>query len=102
MGGVNTPKVSRNAAYRDAKRKAGIPNSVQGKKPVKVYDTENRIVQEFNVNGKKKYIVEHREDSFGRGAHFHGADNIKGSPLNKGRYNQYPGHFPEDFNGYRR
>jgi len=75
---------------------------VQGKKPVKVYDTENRIVQEFNVNGKKKYIVEHREDSFGRGAHFHGADNIKGSPLNKGRYNQYPGHFPEDFNGYRR
>lgn len=27
--------------------------------------------------------------------HFHGADDLKGSPLEKGRYNQYPGHSPD-------
>ncbi|MHC1723762.1 MAG: polymorphic toxin-type HINT domain-containing protein [Aminipila sp.] len=99
-GGTEASGISRNAAYRAAKRDAGIPNSVQGSKPVKVYDTENRIVQEFDVNGVKKYIVEHQEDSFGRGLHFHGADNLKGSPFEKGRYNQYPGHFPEELKGY--
>ena len=25
----------------------------------------------------------------GRGPHFHGADDIKGNPFEKGRYNQY-------------
>lgn len=80
-------QISRNSAFREAKRNAGIPNSVQGKKPVEIFD------------GHKKYIVEHREDKFGRGFHFHGADDIKGSPLEKGRYNQYPGHFPENFDG---
>lgn len=51
---------------------------------------------------RKKYIIEHREDKFGRGPHFHGADDLKGSPLEKGRYNQYPGHSPEDFVGYKK
>lgn len=37
----------------------------------------------------------------GRGNHFHGADATKGNPFSKGRYNQYPGHFPEDFNGFK-
>lgn len=58
---------------------------------------ENRIVYEFNVSGEKKYIIEHLFDKMGRGNHFHGADASKGSPFNKGRYNQYEGHFPEDF-----
>lgn len=57
---------------------------------------------EFEVDGKKKYIIEHREDKFGRSSHFHGADDLKGSPLEKGRYNQYPGHSPEDFVGYKK
>ncbi|MFC4323292.1 HNH/endonuclease VII fold putative polymorphic toxin [Litchfieldia salsa] len=96
--------LTKNGAFRDAKRRAGIPNSTQHKKPVDVYDgtTENRRVYEFEVDGKKKYIIEHREDKFGRGPHFHGADDLKGSPLEKGRYNQYPGHSPEDFVGYKK
>ncbi|KAF0816278.1 Rhs-family protein [Bacillus sp. ZZV12-4809] len=96
--------LTKNGGFRDAKRRAGIPNSIQHKKPVDVYDgtTENRRVYEFEVDGKKKYIIEHREDKFGRGPHFHGADDLKGSPLEKGRYNQYPGHSPEDFVGYKK
>lgn len=55
--------------------------------------SENRRVYEFevDVDGKKKYIIKHDEDKFGRGPHFHGADDLKGNPLEKGRYNQYPG-----------
>ncbi|UZQ51681.1 HNH/endonuclease VII fold putative polymorphic toxin [Clostridium kluyveri] len=99
---IESEQVSRNAAFKQAKRDAGIPNSTQGKKPVQIYDntSENRIVHEFEVDGQKKYIIEHREDKFGRGPHFHGADDLKGSPLEKGKYNQYPGHYPENFNGY--
>lgn len=108
FGNKGTDKIdkvlTKNGAFRDAKRRAGIPNSTQHKKPVDVYDgtTENRRVYEFEVDGKKKYIIEHREDKFGRGPHFHGADDLKGSPLEKGRYNQYPGHSPEDFVGYKK
>jgi hypothetical protein len=96
--------LTKNGAFRDAKRRAGIPNSAQHKKPIDVYDgtSEHRRVYEFEVDGKKKYIIEHREDKFGRGPHFHGADDLKGSPLEKGRYNQYPGHSPEDFAGYKK
>ncbi|MFY0521529.1 HNH/endonuclease VII fold putative polymorphic toxin [Lysinibacillus sp. UGB7] len=102
---LDTDKVlTKNGAFRDAKRSTGIPNSSQHKKPVDVYDgtSENMRVYEFEVDGKKKYIIEHREDKFGRGPHFHGADDLKGSPLEKGRYNQYPGHSPEDFVGYKK
>ncbi|AZK48806.1 hypothetical protein EIM92_00495 [Paenibacillus lentus] len=96
--------LTHNGAFRDAKRRAGIPNSIQHKKPVYVHDgtSENRKVYEFEVDGKKKYIIEHRDDKFGRGPHFHGADDLKGNPLEKGRYNQYPGHSPEDFDGYKK
>jgi RHS repeat-associated protein len=97
---VSNISLSRNAAFRAAKRSAGIPNSAQYSKPIQVYDSENRWVYQFNVNGRNKYIIEHREDRFGRGPHFHAADDKYGSPLDKIRYNQYPGHFPEDFNGY--
>lgn len=58
------------------------------------------MVYEFDVGGKKKYIIEHAEDKYGRGKHFHGADDLEGSPFDKIRYNQYEGHFPEDINGY--
>lgn len=58
------------------------------------------MVYEFNVGGKKKYIIEHAEDKYGRGKHFHGADDSKCSPFNKGTYEQFPGHFPEDINGF--
>ncbi|WP_138227625.1 HNH/endonuclease VII fold putative polymorphic toxin [Paenibacillus algicola] len=80
-----------------------MPTSSQHKTHKYVYDKqyENRTVYEFDVNGKKKYIIKHTEDKFGRGPHFHGADDIKGSPFDKGRYNQYPGHFPEDFGGFK-
>src|SRR5699024_6936366 len=68
-----------------------------------IYDatSENRLVNEFEVNGKKKYLIRHDNDKFGRGPYFHGADDLKGSPLEKGRYNQYHGHHPEDFEGYK-
>lgn len=55
---------------------------------------------EFDVNGQKKYIIEHPFDKNGRGVHFHGADAKNGSPFDKGKYNQYDGHFPEDINGF--
>ncbi|WP_433958674.1 hypothetical protein [Cytobacillus horneckiae] len=46
--------LTRNGAFRDAKRRAGIPNSIQHKKPVDVYDgaTEHRRVYEFEVKRK--------------------------------------------------
>ena len=99
-----TGKATQRKAFRDAKRAAGIPASFQHKTHKYVYDQqyENRTVYEFDVNGKKKYIIMHTEDKFGRGPHFHGADDRKGSPLSKGKYYQYPGHFPEDFDGFVR
>ena len=82
----------------------GIPTSMQYNTHKFVYDSssENRMVYEFNVSGELKYIIEHLFDKTGRGSHFHGADSLKGSPFNKGRYNQYDGHFPEDIGGYRK
>lgn len=62
--------------------------------------TENRTVYEYTVDRKKKYIVQHSEDKSGRGSHFHGADDKHGSAMDKGRYNQYEGHFPEDMDGF--
>ena len=29
-------------------------------------------------------------------------NDVKGNPFEKGRYNQYDGHYPEDFNGYKK
>ena len=101
-GGSGTPKTTRRQAFRQAKETAGIPKSAQYKTHKFVYDgsSENRIVYEFEVNGESKYIIEHPFDKMGRGNHFHGADASKGSPFDKGRYNQYDGHFPEDFDGF--
>ncbi len=97
-------QMSRREAFRQAKQDAGIPKSSQYKTHEYVYDgtSENRTVYEFTVDGKKKYIIEHAEDKMGRGPHFHGADDVKGNPFEKGRYNQYDGHYPEDFNGYKK
>ena len=97
-------KMTRRAAFRKAKQGAGIPKSAQYKTHKYVYDgtTENRTVHEFLVEGKKKYVIEHAEDKMGRGPHFHGADDTRRNPFKKGKYNQYDGHYPEDFNGYRK
>ncbi|MGN4715259.1 WXG100 family type VII secretion target [Bacillus cereus group sp. MYBK226-2] len=97
--------LSRNGAYRKAKRDAGIPNSTPHQKPVHVYDgtSENRWVEEYtNFKGQKRFIVEHQEDKMGRGPHFHIATDRKGNPMDKGRYNQLDGHYPEDFVGYKK
>jgi len=94
-----------NGAYRKARREAGIPNSTPRQKPTPVYDgtSEHRLVEEYtNIKNEKVYIIEHREDKMGRGPHFHTADAEKGSPLEKGRYNQHPGHYPEDIEGYKK
>ena len=95
-------KTTRRQAFRQAKEATGIPKSAQYKRHKFVYDgtTENRIVYEFEVNGETKYIIEHPFDKNGRGKHFHGADDAYGSPYNKGTYNQYDGHFPEDIDGF--
>nr|WP_236587748.1 RHS repeat-associated core domain-containing protein [Tumebacillus amylolyticus] len=95
-------QVTRRQAFREAKRAAGIPVSAQFLKHGYVYDgtSENRTVYEFLVDGKSKYIILHEEDKMGRGPHFHGADDSKGNPFDKGRYQQYEGHFPEDFGGF--
>ncbi|MBE5927269.1 MAG: hypothetical protein E7270_09940, partial [Lachnospiraceae bacterium] len=97
-----TNKTTRREAFRQAKEAAGIPKSAQYNTHKFVYDgsTENRIVYEFNVDGDKKYIIEHPFDKMGRGNHFHIADATKGSPFDKGRYNQFDGHFPDDFDGF--
>ena len=99
-GGADT---TRRQAFRDAKEATGIPKSAQPNKKGFVYDgtSENRTVYEFTVDGKKKYIVQHSNDKMGRGPHFHGADGVKGNPFDKGRYNQYPGHFPENPKGFK-
>lgn len=98
---VNLP--TRRQSFRDAKRAAGIPTSQQYDTHGFVYDgsTENRTVFKFSLYGENKYIILHRHDKLGRGPHFHGADDKKGNPFEKGRYNQYDGHFPEDFNGFK-
>ena len=99
---IKSGKPTRRQSFRQAKEAAGIPKSAQYKHHEFVYDgsTENRIVYEFEVNGKSKYVIEHPFDKNGRGNHFHGADDKYGSPYNKGTYNQYDGHFPEDFDGF--
>lgn len=98
--------MSRRAAFRAAKQQAGIPKSAQYTTHKYVYDGqyENRTVYEFDVDGKKKYVILHEEDGFGRGKHFHGAEpNIKNphNPMEPGKYNQLPGHHPEDEGGFK-
>lgn len=70
-----------NGAYRKARRNAGIPNSTPRQKPTQIFDgtSEHRWVEEYS-----------------------NIKNEKGSPLEKGRYNQHPGHYPEDFEGYKK
>jgi uncharacterized protein RhaS with RHS repeats len=93
---------SRRSQFREAKRQSDIPTSLQYTTHKYIYDStsENRTVYEFDVYGKKKYIILHEEDKFSRGPHFHGADDRDGSPMEKGRYNQYDGHFPENKEGF--
>ncbi|MBO5352479.1 MAG: hypothetical protein J6A77_04200, partial [Lachnospiraceae bacterium] len=100
--GDENGKPTRRQSFRKAKEMAGIPKSAQYKHHKFVYDgsTENRIVYEFEVNGTSQYVIEHPFDKNGRGKHFHGADDKYGSPYNKGTYNQYDGHFPENFDGF--
>ncbi|UYL03890.1 HNH/endonuclease VII fold putative polymorphic toxin [Pantoea ananatis] len=51
----------------------------------------------MNHSGDKKYILMHEDDKFGRGPHLHTADDLHGNPLEKNvRYNQHPGHIPEN------
>ena len=97
-----TNATTRRQAFREAKEAAGIPKSSQFKTHSFVYDgsTDDRIVYEFEVEEESLYIVEHPFDENGRGDHFHIADDLKGSPFEKGRYNQHKGHFPEDFDGF--
>ena len=102
--GLNPIPPTFKAQFRAAKRALNIPKNVNTPKPVKVFDSkyENRTVWEYDVDGKKKYIVMHEDDKFGRGPHLHTADDLHGSPLEpKNRYNQHPGHFPEDKEGIK-
>ncbi|PEM49097.1 WXG100 family type VII secretion target [Bacillus wiedmannii] len=97
--------LTRNGAYRKARRDAGIPNSTPHQKPIHVFDgtSENRLVEEYtNFKGQKRFIIEHREDKMGRGPHFHLATDKKGNPLEKGRYDQLKGHYPENLEGYNK
>ncbi len=95
---------SRRADFRAAKRAAGIPNSSQYSTHAFVRDKnfENRTVYKFKVNNEDKFVVLHENDKFGRGPHFHAADGMKNDPMKPGKYNQYPGHFPEDEKGFTR
>jgi RHS repeat-associated protein len=98
--------VTRRASFRAAKQQAGIPKSTQYTTHKYIYDDqyENRTVYEFDVDGKKKYVVLHEEDGFGRGKHFHGAEpNVKNphNPMEPGKYNQLPGHHPENMDGFK-
>ncbi|WP_180297219.1 RHS repeat-associated core domain-containing protein, partial [Snodgrassella alvi] len=100
--GLMCSNTSFKAAFREAKRRLGIPRNTNTPKPVKVYDNkyENRTVWEYKVDGSKKYIILHEEDKFGRGPHFHTADDLHGDPLQpKVRYNQHSGHIPENMTG---
>ncbi len=105
---VETIRTTRRQSFRQAKIANGIPKSAQFNTHKFVFDgsTENRMVWEFEIDGKKKYIIEHAEDKYGRGKHFHGAvDSISSdgkiqTPFEKGTYKQLDGHFPEDINGF--
>ena len=100
--GLMCSNTSFKAAFREAKRRLRIPRNTNTPKPVKVYDNkyENRTVWEYKVDGNKKYIILHEEDKFGRGPHFHTADDLHGDPLQpKVRYNQHGGHIPENMTG---
>lgn len=97
---------SRRSEFRKAKEAAGIPKSAQYHKHKYVYDTENRTVYSFKVDGKNKYVILHENDkgfdgSKPRGKHFHAADDKKGDPNEKGRYNQYKGHYLENKDGFK-
>ncbi len=90
------------AQFRAAKKFLKIPKNINTSNPVKVYDNkyEIRTVWKYEVNSDTKYIVMHEEDKFGRGPHFHTADDLHGDPFEpKIRYNQHSGHYPEEFKG---
>nr|WP_277619731.1 RHS repeat-associated core domain-containing protein [Muribacter muris] len=95
---------TRRKNFRAAKQAAGIPKSSQFDTHKFVHDntSENRTVFKFSNEGKNKYVILHENDKFGRGPHFHAADDSKGSPMDKGRYKQYNGHFPEDIQGFEK
>lgn len=100
--GLSETSVSFKSQFREAKRKLGIPKNINTPNAVKVFYNkyENRMVWEFDLDGRKKYIIMHEEDKFGRGPHLHTADDLHGSPLeSKVRYNQHIGHIPEDPKG---
>lgn len=74
-------------------------SSILRQKPTQIFDvtSEHRWVEEYsNIKNEKVYIIEHREDKMGRGPHFYIADD------EKRRDNQHPGHYPEDFEGYKK
>ncbi|MBR9771252.1 MAG: hypothetical protein GYB54_09025 [Gammaproteobacteria bacterium] len=101
LSGAETP--TRRAEFRAAKRQAGIPQSSQFDTHKYVYDNnyENRTVYQFGEQpGDRRYVVLHEDDQFGRGPHFHGATDSKGDPMEPGRYDQLPGHHPEDDRGF--
>ncbi len=92
------------AAFRQAKRNLNIPKNVNTPKPVRVWDSkyENRTVWAFEGEHKGKFVIMHDEDKFGRGKHLHTATSQEGrvDPTEPGKYNQHPGHIPEDEKGF--
>lgn len=71
LSGLNLIPPTFKAQFRVAKRVLNIPKNVNTPRPVKVFDSkyENRTVWEYNIDNKKKYIVMHKNDKFGRGTH---------------------------------
>ncbi|WP_281167988.1 HNH/endonuclease VII fold putative polymorphic toxin [Paenibacillus assamensis] len=105
-------EVTRKQAFNQAKRDSGIPTSATPKKQGQVKDYKNpandRRVYAYDVYRQNRYIIEHRNDPFGRGPHFHGAEQkYPGQDLFKAdeRYRGIQGtqgHYPEYFGGFRK
>ncbi len=97
--GLNNLSTAFKAMFREAKRKLDIPKNTNTPQAVKIFDFkyENRTAWEFNHSGDKKYIIMHEDDIFCRDPHLHTADNLHENLLEKNvRYNQHPGHIPEN------
>ena len=108
-------KITRRQAFNQAKRDAGIPTSSSPikQKWVNEYGSKGdpQRVYQFDVDGKKKYIIEHPPDKNGRGSHFHvagekyeGQDLFTDGERYKNLGKSVPGvkeHYPEEIGGFQ-
>ncbi|MDQ0418976.1 hypothetical protein J2Z48_003200, partial [Croceifilum oryzae] len=108
-----TDQVTRKQMFNQAKNDAGIPTSSSPIKQgwINVYGGGERA-RVYQFEGTDRHIIEHRNDKFGRGLHFHVGvpkdpnvglftDGTRYYNLGKIEGSGIQGHYPENKRGFR-